>query len=266
MPLTLAGAGAPCCCGSVFFLVAGGSAAAYGAKEYLLVQKIENTPTSKIRSVAVGLAEIKGRALPEEPLFSPISKAKCAYWRLTAEYYQSSKNGGYWVTFYKDSSGKPFYIEDETGKMLVEPSGADISIKTDFVSVGGMSDRAFFGLIPVVQLDRKVLDFLDANPSVKAQFQAHREIRVAEYFIAEGDDLYALGSAEPIEGASSDVPNENLILRRGKFDQTMFVSDSSEGYIVATRRIMALVSLFFGLGMLAVALIFILMSTSLLVL
>jgi hypothetical protein len=266
MPLQFVGPTVPCCFGSLFFLFAGASAAGYGIKEYMLVRKIEDTPTSKIRSVAVGIIEIKGKARPEEKLTSPITRADCAYWRVTADYYQSSKNGGYWVTFHNESSGKPFYIEDDTGRMLVDPSGGEVSIKNDFVSEGSMSDRAFFGLIPVTQLDKKVLDFLDANPAVKARFQAHSQIRVTEYYIYDGDELYALGSAEPIEGASSDLHSENLILRKGKSDQTMFVSDSEEAIVASRRKILAMISLAAGLCMLAVALIFILSSISMLAL
>ncbi len=265
MALASAPASLPCCCGSFFLLAAGVAAAAYGAKEYLLVQKIENTPTSRVRSVAVGLAEIKGKARCREELSSPISGAKCAYWRVTAEYYYQTKNSSGWRMFYEDRSSKPFYVEDDTGRMLVDPAGGEVGIALDFESQGNLSGKALFGLLSVKQLAPPVLSFLDAHPDVKSRFQAHSRttIRVREYYIGDGDGLYALGSAEPLEGAApSAAHEENLVLRKGKFDQTMFVSDSPEEKITGNRKWVSLASLLLGLGMAAAGLLMSLLSIS----
>jgi hypothetical protein len=258
----------PCCCPTLFFLAGGLAAAGYGLKEYRLVKKIEDTPTSKIRSAAVGLVEIKGRARCKDVLASPISGVKCAYYHVSAEYLHRSKNSDNWITFYSDSSSKQFYMEDDTGKMLLDPAGGQVSIKPDFSSSGNLSGKALFGLIGVKQLDKKVLDFLEANPTIKAAFQQHSgtTIRVYEYYIEDGDELYALGTAEPIPGASSAIGNENLLLHKGRGEGYMLVSDSQESRIVGSRKTTALISLGAGLLMAAAGLLGVLLSLSVLAL
>ncbi len=52
---------------------------------YLLRMKrsIENTPTSKIRSVAMGMVEVKGKAIRKHALVSPMTQTSCVFYRLT---------------------------------------------------------------------------------------------------------------------------------------------------------------------------------------
>jgi len=247
----------PCCCPGIFFLAAGLSIAYVGYTKYKLVEKIKNTPTSKVRSAAAGLVELYGKAKCQEKLISPITKSTCTYWKVDAQYYYQTKNSSGWRTFFSDLSGKQFYLEDDTGKMLIDPKSAQVSIPPDFNFQGHLSDKAFFGLIPQQQLDAKVLSYLEENPNAKEAFkgQGGRLIRVYEYYIAEGDSVYVLGSAEPLEGAHSEVAHENLIVRKNNYDKMMFISDSSEAKIVGSNSLESWVYLFLGLGITITALI-----------
>ncbi len=218
-----------------------------GVQKYLLLQKISNTPTSKVRSAAVGLVELFGKAICKDELASPISKQKCVYWRLEAEYYQSGKHGG-WRTIASLSSSSPFYLEDETGRMLIRPAGrpleidtgsgkeriepvlATIEIPADKEFQGYISGKGMFG-VEHTKLPQPVLDFIEnSSPAIKKNFSYHQneDVRIREYYIAEGDPLYVLGTAQPMEGASSSVGYENLFVGMGKNDKVFYISDSSE--------------------------------------
>jgi hypothetical protein len=253
---TLAGA-MPCCCGSIFFLLFGGTLTYAGVQQYLLSQKIKNTPTSKVRSAAAGLVELFGKAKCKDDISSPISKAKCIYWHVNCEYYYHHKKSSGWRTFYSRSSSTPFYLEDDTGKMLVEPKDGQIQIPSDFRSQGHLSDKALFGLLPQKQLDAKVMAWMDADPAVKSAFGGYggHDLRVTESFIAEGDPLFVLGSAEPIPGAASDVKHENLMVKKNNIDKILFISDSEEGKFVNTMGWVSWIYLFIGLAFLIGALI-----------
>lgn len=257
-------AATPCCCGSVFFLLAGAALAYAGGTQYLLVQKIANTPTSKVRSVAVGLAELFGKAKCAEEMLSPVSKAKCVFHRFTAEWYEPprGKRSGQWHTFINRRSSKRFYLEDDTGRMLIEPEGAEVHIPSDFSSTGHLSDKALFGLLPQKQLDKKILDYLEQNPEDKKAFEArsgHR-LRATEYFIAEGDPLYVLGTATPQEGVSGGAQHERLVMMKGKNEKIMFISDSGEKNFSGNMKLSAIAFLLLGLSMSAASLIIILLS------
>jgi hypothetical protein len=245
-------ASSPCCCFSLFFLLAGGSATLYGAQQYLLCQKIANTPTSKVRSAAAGLVELLGKAKCKDDMASPISKAKSIYWHISAEYYHSGRRNSGWRNFYAKSSSNQFYLEDDTGRMLIEPKDAEVRIPSDYSCQGHLSDKALFGLLPQKQLDKKVLDWLESDPTAKAAFNAHggSDLKVTESFIAEGDTLYVLGSAEPLPSAASAVREENLIVKKNNIDKIMFISDSGENKFLDGMRFWSVVYMVIGLGML----------------
>ncbi len=203
-----------------------------GTKKYLLVQKINNTPTSKAESAAVGLVELIGKMGDEGDLPSPVSGVSCGYWKLVAEYYKSGKNGG-WRKFFSSESGKPFYIEDETGQVLVDPTRAEVDIPSDCQFQGYLSGKGVFG-VEHTKMDDRVLRFIDqSDPSTKARFNGyqHVDVRVTESYIAKDDPLYVLGTAVPRDGASSAVGHENLVVKKGP--DVMYISDSDQGKIVS---------------------------------
>ncbi|MEW6035932.1 MAG: GIDE domain-containing protein [Candidatus Micrarchaeota archaeon] len=217
------------CCGGIFFF-GFGLLLIYGAvQRYMLAQKIRNTPTSKVRSAAVGLAELFGKASCRADMQSPVSKAKCAYYRLTGEYYYQTRKSSGWKQFFRRESSQQFFLEDDTGKMLVEPAGAEIDIPSDFQCTGHLSEGGILGMFKATLLDKKVMDFLASDDAAKNSFNQYssRNLRVTEYYIADGDPLYVLGTATPLSGSSSAVAHENLIMKKGA-DQLMYVSDSHE--------------------------------------
>lgn len=94
---------------------------------------IENIPSSSIRSVAMGLAELQGRSCVEAALSAPLSGTRCHYFRYRVEEERHrSKGGKEWVTVDQGTSNVPFPLEDPTGRILVDPQGADVSLQRDY--------------------------------------------------------------------------------------------------------------------------------------
>lgn len=234
-----------------------------GVKKYLLLQKIKNTPTSTVRSAAVGLVELSGKALCEKDNISPISATKCPFWSITAQYYQSGKNGG-WKQIFQLQSAMLFYLEDDTGRMLIDPLGAKVEINNwgkyhDVTYQGYISGKGMFG-VQHAQMDQKVLDFVgNLGPAIKKNFMNHKneDVRVFEDYITEGEPLYVLGSAEPREGVQSSVGHENLVVRRG-MEKVMYISDSHETGVTKNMSGGVYFSIFGGLGLSAICLLIIL--------
>ncbi len=90
-----------------------------------LKRQIENTPTSKVRSVAMGMVEVKGRAIRQYALISPMSHVPCVYYRLTK--MRRERENQWQVTSVISSDNVPFLIEDETGRVEVDPAGCRVS-------------------------------------------------------------------------------------------------------------------------------------------
>lgn len=139
-----------------------------------LKRKIENTPTSRIRSMAMGLVEVHGKTLRKYALVSPINQSPCVYYRLRK--YKKDRNNSWTLTSDKDSRHVPFMVDDGTGQILVDPSGAKVRAKTSRSGLPGEATLAFHG----VSTD-------DSNE------------KWVEDIIFEGTSLYVLGYAQPLK-------------------------------------------------------------------
>ena len=125
---------------SPFFIVIIGAAAGlfYYAAFYYFRRKrlIENTPTSKVRSLAMGLVEVFGKAQMFKKLKkSPISKKDCVYYTLEVQEYVKSGKQGHWKTIKFETSNNDFYVQDETGKVLVNPKEVIIACFLPFIKL-----------------------------------------------------------------------------------------------------------------------------------
>lgn len=117
----------------VLAFLGGGGLILYGFSVLRRKHLLEDIPTSRIRSVAMGFAELAGRAKVRTPLSAPFSQIPCVYFRyLVEEERQRSKGGREWVTVDRGASSEPFYLQDETGALLVDPSGAETVLQRSF--------------------------------------------------------------------------------------------------------------------------------------
>ncbi|MCB1152423.1 MAG: hypothetical protein H6684_01050 [Deltaproteobacteria bacterium] len=135
---------------------------------------MENTPTSKVRSMAAGLVELKGHARRAYALRTPILMMPCVYYHTRAYRLMRMQNGNdQWVLSSDRNSGPvPFYLEDETGRVLVNPDKATMK-PAHKQEIQGQIQTAI-GMV------------FDVDP----------ETRYVEEFIPEGAAVYVLGSAE----------------------------------------------------------------------
>jgi hypothetical protein len=93
---------------------------------------IENTPTSKIRSAAMGLVEVSGLANGPYTIPAPVSQLPCYFHRTMVWIYVQSGKSKRWKKAVDARFHVPFYLEDETGRVLVDPSDAELDIHRDF--------------------------------------------------------------------------------------------------------------------------------------
>lgn len=93
---------------------------------------ILNTPTSKIRSASMGLVEVSGLTGGPYTMLAPLTALPCYYYRtLVWQWKQAGKNQK-WVKIVDESLHLPFYLDDNTGRVLVDPQGAELDIHRDF--------------------------------------------------------------------------------------------------------------------------------------
>ena len=101
-----------------------------GFREYRKYRVLADTPEIPIRSVAMGLVEVHGKAKGEQRVISPVSHTPCYYYKVAIERWEKdSKGRGSWHNYKSDFSGVRFYLEDETGHVLVDAQGAEFDLE-----------------------------------------------------------------------------------------------------------------------------------------
>ena len=105
----------------------------HGFKALRIQALIRNTPTARVRSMAIGLVEVNGTVLPRSRTIAPFSGRPCVWWSVDVQTLSSKSKSGSrsWHTVHRAESGRPFYLRDETGLALVYPQGADCKVGFD---------------------------------------------------------------------------------------------------------------------------------------
>ena len=87
-------------------------------------------PFSKINAIAPGQATIHGVATGPCSITAPISGKNCYLYR-TAVWQQKKAPSSEWEKLADETLHVPFYLDDSTGQLLIEPLGADLAIPTN---------------------------------------------------------------------------------------------------------------------------------------
>ncbi len=175
--------------GELLFLCAVGFCVGIGIFYYgfRLLQRrrlILDTPLSKIRSASMGLVEVSGLAVGPYNLIAPITARRCYYYRTVVwEYKQQGKNKE-WVQIACECLHVPFFVDDNTGRVLVDPRGADLDLHRDFEDE---FCNSFFTTKESVPPN--VSSFLGRHG-----VSTDNKIKVEEYCIKPKNSLFVLGT------------------------------------------------------------------------
>jgi hypothetical protein len=156
----------------------------YGFRLLLRRRLILDTPFSKIRSAPMGMVEINGLAVGPYTMIAPITARPCYYHRtLVWEWKQRGRNKS-WVKVAGECMHVPFFVDDNTGRLLVDPRGADLDLHCDFQQE--FCDSFFTTKSP-------------APPNVTGFLARHgiatsNKIKVEEFCIKPKNALFILGT------------------------------------------------------------------------
>lgn len=147
------------------------------------LRAITDTPTARVASAAQGYVELvgSGRPLPDTEVLSPAHHLPCLWYR----YRRYETRNDKWVETDAGESDAAFYLDDGSGRCLLNPADAEI-----------LSDRT----------------------------ETFREgdIRIEEELLLAGDRLYALGDFVSLDGGHARLDERaalNDLLDDWKADQ-----------------------------------------------
>jgi len=144
---------------------------------------ILDTPSSKVRSAAMGLVEITGLANGPYTMPAPVTGLPCYYYRTMAWRWERTGKSSKWVKVADESLNLPFYLDDNTGRVLVDPNGAEMDIHRDFHE----EYNSLFS--STLEVSAPVCSFL-ARHAVSTD----NKIKIEEYCIKPKNALFILGT------------------------------------------------------------------------
>jgi len=229
-------------------LTLGGAAFIYGGFYKLRrFRLIADTPTSKIRSMAIGLVEIKGQVIPEQTVETPFSATECVYYKYVIKEYRRhtsrdskgrTKTTYRWDTVSSGDRRLPFHVRDDTGQVWLDPSGADFKVSqrrvfyqdADFVGSFGSILGALKNLISGESVKPDVSGWNLRELTSDSPFTFNTSVgdrKYYEYYLKAEDMLYALGTA----AIDREAP-DGVLIQKGENEKTYIISDSSEKQLI----------------------------------
>jgi hypothetical protein len=205
---------------------------------------LEDTPTSRIGSMAMGFVEVQGSIAPRSRVVAPFSGRPCAYWEveISTRSENERKSGGLrqWTPVHIERSGHPFFLQDESGVALVFPQGADVrapwtaeeetmgfgvpEMYMDYMKEKNLHMRALWAVGPMRFRERVLENGLAmyvigrAHPKAMAQSISDDEVSMA----ATGTDGRSVSTARTLDQRT------NAVIRKADGDALFVISGQSE--------------------------------------
>ena len=205
---------------------------------------IHDLPTSAIRKLRPGLAEVCGVIVESESsLISPWSESPCVHFEYKVEERDPSwewETLAPWTECLNETERITFEIDDGTGKVTVEPDGAEFVYREVELKDGDQLEAADAKKVCLIMKER-----FNASPS---QFELEEEdqenldetdteifdLRHHENLLKPGTKIYVLGtvarSAQTTSFAFGETsPHGGYVIRTGK--EQFIISPESEGAV-----------------------------------
>ncbi|OGR93368.1 MAG: hypothetical protein A2992_06180 [Elusimicrobia bacterium RIFCSPLOWO2_01_FULL_59_12] len=172
-----------------------------GIRLWRVMRTIEDTPLSKISSVAMGDAELSGEVKAVKLLKAPFSGNECVYCSYTVEVPQ--KRG--WRQVDKGQIHSIFYLDDGSGQILVNPeSAAYHGAQTFQTVVSGWGAAADPGVSAWVETRR--------SKSMLGSLGVAGRHRFTEYIVRPGQILFIGGAVSRIKHIVNGAAREEDIM------------------------------------------------------
>jgi E3 Ubiquitin ligase len=151
----------------------------------LLARKrlIEETPRSTVRAAAIGQVEVYGKIVGPYTLISPLAEEDCYYYKAIA--LGASERDQKAMRLAEECLYVPFFVDDGTGRLMVDPRGAEIDLANEAGENGG----------PLAQPEN-VNRFVDRHAGVGGG----QVVKAEEYCIKPGDALFVMGTLRENRG------------------------------------------------------------------
>ena len=222
----------------------------FGFKRLHKFQLIRDIPTSKIRSMAMGLVEVHSNVSGTDFIKTPFSNLDCVYYQYVIQEYRKHTHRDSkgrtsttysWDTIAKGERRVGFYTKDETGEVYVEPRGAEIDARLKKIFY---QHRGFFGGIGTIigllrdwdqnrrtELNVSSWGLEPINDRTYIGITNVGDRKFYEYYLEPNERIYILGTA----AFAANTPN-NVWIKKGHNEPTFMISYKSEKQLLGSLK------------------------------
>jgi len=189
----------------------------YSLPTIIRIIQVRRTPTTWMNALPEqGRVEVNGK-VSQNVTESPIGKTPCAAWQIEVEQlHRDNKGRTSWSTCLKKNSSERFTLEDDLGKVQVQPDeDADWTLADDNDLGLLESDQAY------ILTDRFNFDTVGIMGGEKT-------LRGVERLLVAGDQAYVMGMV------STENGDKVISAVNSGFVSSLTISDKSEAQVIRT--------------------------------
>jgi len=197
---------------------------------------LADTPKSSILGLAIGFVEVHGKAQPVkgELINSPVTRSPCLFYRVDIKKFGKDNTGEHTSSSKTVTEGVPFFLDDGTGKVLVDAHGAELDlIRTAWRETGGISLRgiyeAFRDLYGPMRFAVDDCELINFAESLSASEISSRRYSFTEYCLLPGHWYDVAGTC--IENPEATGLHDRNMIVKGLDVPTFLISWRSEAEI-----------------------------------
>lgn len=212
-----------------------------GFRKWQRKRLMQDTATEKVRSAAAGRTELTGTCEPIEAggtIPRPFTAGECLVAVYEIEEWDDSGDDDHWRTLDSGTLVTPFYVDDGTGRMRVEP---DPDATYEISDANADEIRVDDGRLP----PEEIVAFLEETPEEEADVGPLAELvgdrpsvrgdddrRYTQRVLPPGERIYLLGGTSPgPDTAAGDV--STLVFGRDEGSGEFVIADQSEDELVS---------------------------------
>ena len=246
----------------------------YGFRRLWQKRLIQNIPTSKIRSIAMGLVEINGIALPDVLLKGPYTNVPCVFYHIIVERLIRTQKSAQWVKELELKSEIPFFVQDDTGAVMIDPVGAETDLPLRYTNIEGGRRYREYNIMekePIYvlgtakrlesieeqiqrEVERRIIEIIE-NPEEKIKLDVNKDMwidekewEMAREKIREQVRRDFEGVKSNLQQGSHNVPDhlQDIIIGKGEMDRHFLISTKSEKELVEDYKLKVFFCVFGG--------------------
>jgi len=214
------------------FLGVGGYLAYSGGRELWAIYHVLRNDPVPVRELQgrEGPVEIEGTAASDDDagtVTAPFTGAECLAYEYEVEELRSSGKNSSWRTLEEGSGGATFVVEDDTGRVRVDPEGADIRLEDHTTKVS-----------PGEELPEELAAYVESTDEVEKQdgtvdllvteLHVGNEQRFTERRLDPGEGVYVYGEARRAPSTEWGSALVDVVVEDGEAAPVFVVSDTDE--------------------------------------